>query len=231
MKTLYAIIILLAACAHNPPDTADGVKAQSGTITISTASSSSGITKSIDTPLYAGPLACGSRVWPDQWNTWLNEALTDYGQHLLPAKISVLCPRYQQMTDLQRRAFWVLFSATVICNESSFNPNDRYWEKFGVWSEGLWQLSYGDERGHKRCEISSAKGNILDPRTNLRCGIAILDDQLANHPVFYDQSYWSTLRDSMDGAKTRKLWWEWQGMLPFCNIPPTSGVIPVSNGG
>ncbi len=216
MLKLAATLILLAACQTVPvPPTAQ----EPGPVVVTKPSPAPPTTEPVP---YAHPLLCGGRVWPDQWNTWLNEAITDFGGHMLAADIHVLCPRYTVMAEEQKRAFWVLLSSTIICEETGFDPNSRYWEgamKHPVWSEGLWQLTYGDERGHKRCEISQAKGNILDPRTNLRCGVVIMDDQMAHEGVFADDSYWSTCRNSMDAWKTKNQWREWKGLLPFCTQP------------
>lgn len=147
-------------------------------------------------------LACHGQPWNNAWNTYIADALDDFGPTMLAGTadtktLAALCPGYTRATAPQRHAFWTLFMASIACPESSYNPNDRYRESNGTYSEGLLQLSYGDERGHPQCEIRASAHNILDPRTNLRCGVAIFNHQLAIGQGIFQTGhfyYWSTLR-------------------------------------
>lgn len=192
-------------------------------------------------PPYAEGLKCGSRAWLPEWNEIIGDAIDAFGPHLkagtlAKADITSLCPNYFSASDKEKKAFWALFTASIACPESSFDPHNTYFESFGSWSEGLMQLSYGDERGHKNCEIvktsgstsdpnAPAKGNIQDPRVNLRCSTSILDDQLiAKGKLFTDKSwYWSTL--GPNGAIKVKTYWRLhESLLGFC-APQTVQVV------
>lgn len=74
------------------------------------------------------------------------------------------------------------------CHEPRRSPD--------VYSEGLLQLSYGDEKWNPGCEISLAKNNIRDPRVNLQCGMIIMAGSVKkNHRVFLERgkAYWAVL--------------------------------------
>lgn len=176
-------------------------------------------------PLYAKAVSCDGKPWPQDWNLIIGDALDKYGQHLLPAQISLLCHGYSKASTEQRKAFWALFFAAVACRESGFDTKQVYHEPppLSVDSIGLLQLSYGDERGHRRCLINKATQNITDPKINLACGVAILDDQLADGKgVFNQASYWSTLRQESPNhkywtaSKTKALFLSWANKLDFC---------------
>lgn len=186
---------------------------------------------------FAEGVKCDTRLWLPEWNDIVAQALDDNGQALLlgdaaAADIAALCPLYRLTLKEERKAFWALFLAAVACPESGFKLDSKMYEAFGTWSEGLLQLSYGDERGHKRCEIKKtggdehsrsnpATGNIQDARVNLRCGVAILDDQVAKRRMLFvpkgSGAYWSVLYPPAD--KVMKTWTAYSGQLAFCRAP------------
>jgi hypothetical protein len=74
-----------------------------------------------------------------------------------------------------------------------------------VYSEGLLQLSYGDEEGTPTCEILRSLNNIRDPRVNLQCGAYIMSGLVARHHRLFlkpGPAYWSVL---FPGKETRVL--------------------------
>ena len=62
-------------------------------------------------------------------------------------------------------------------------------------SVGLLQLSYGDQERHAGCPLEPMEANITDPAVNLRCGVAILRNQLAARNTLFPRRYyyWSVL--------------------------------------
>jgi hypothetical protein len=64
-----------------------------------------------------------------------------------------------------------------------------------VLSVGLLQLSYGDEQRHPDCPLDATAANITQPEVNLRCGVAIMRDQLAVRSTLFPRRayYWSVL--------------------------------------
>jgi len=128
--------------------------------------------------------------------------------------IGQFCPRYYQLNTQEKANFWVYLMSTVAKYESDFKPTDRYREPgMGVdpithqhvESEGLLQLSYQDERGRPFCKFdwshdkslaaNSPQKTILNPLTNLECGIDILAQQVREHHRISINAgaYWSTL--------------------------------------
>lgn len=181
---------------------------------------------------YAKGVTCDGIPWKPEWNDIVAGALDDYGSHLLDGslakdQLTALCPKYFTATGAQKKAVWALIIASISCPESSFNPADKYHESFGVWSLGLLQLSYEDYPGHARCELRSdgkakatsstpATGNAYDPKANIRCGIAILDDGFAKgHKLFQPTAwYWSTLVEPATDVKAE--YWRYAKQFSFC---------------
>lgn len=175
---------------------------------------------------------CGDYVWQDAWNGYIADAVDVSGKDLLSAQISTMCPHYMTSTVAQKKAFVALFMAAIACPESGFNTHSIYWEgkmTYPRFSEGLMQLSYGDEGGYKHCKIVKepgsvatppnhpAKGNIQDPEINLQCGVEILNTQVTRGLGLFPKSYfyWSTLTDE-GGKKVRDFWWKNASKLTFC---------------
>lgn len=214
MKLVLSLLVFLASCtpAATQPPTAEP-------ITISSVQTS-------DQSAYATGMTYEGKTWPSEWNDFIDGALKDYGQHLMPASISVLCPHYVGATDQQKRTFWALLIAAMSARESNWNVNDVYHEPEmdNVDSVGLLQLSRDDWQGHKRCKAEIGDpAKLKDAKANLRCGIAILDDQFAAGKGIFDKtSYWSTLRPEAPGhqyysaSKTRALLKTWLPKIAFC---------------
>lgn len=142
-----------------------------------------------------------SRTWQPAWNVFIADAIDHHGSILLQndslpkAQIMALCPQFFTATNDQKKAFWVLVFAGMIRYESGFDPKNRYLESNGIYSEGLLQLSYGDERGHRAMTIKKSLNNILDPKANLESGVAVLADQIRTKHILFTQThyYWSVL--------------------------------------
>lgn len=97
--------------------------------------------------------------------------------------------------------------ASVAKLESNFDPNCRFREGASldyVYSEGLLQLSYGDENRYKNVLLDTEKGNILDPEVNLRTGVIIFAKQLkTKKTIFTDKFfYWSVLTNKQNDIIT-----------------------------
>jgi hypothetical protein len=152
--------------------------------------------------------------------------------------MDLFCPNYSNLTRNEKLNFWVYLASAVAKYESDENPLDRYQEstmgidpvtKQPVWSEGLLQLSYQDELNYPFCifnwaadsKLSPTDPNktILQPDTNLLCGLQILNHQIANVGKIGATSdvYWSTLKPG--GTYTaipqiEKL----TNAIPFCQL-------------
>jgi len=175
-------------------------------------------------PAFAQVLDEEGLAWRPGWNEVIADALDEVGQPLLddgkvPAgEVSALCPGYFQATREEKKALWALLFSAIARLESGFDPERNFFEPkpLRTLSAGLLQLSYGDESRHRDCPLNPAAANITDPAANLRCGVAILRDQLQARgtlfpPRFY---YWSVLtkkRAAIVGDFQRH-----RAQLPFC---------------
>jgi hypothetical protein len=148
-----------------------------------------------------------------------------------------LCPNYWSLTKEKRQWAATELISSIAYYESGWDPTNWMKEAFNdpdpitkrqVRSEGLLQLSYQDKLTYPGlCDgfnWLSDKGlpdkdpdkTIMDPFLNLDCGIKILNRQVAKHgTIFYDQSYWSTLRPSGKYGKTVQIA-ALVRKLPFC---------------
>lgn len=125
------------------------------------------------------------------------------------------CRRYDSLTKPERINFWAILVSAVAFRESSWDPTSRLQETGQgvdkitgqpVYSEGLLQLSYQDQVWTKQCRFDWNKDKllgekdprktILNPYTNLRCGVEILAKQINRHQLIamQDRVYWAVLK-------------------------------------
>jgi hypothetical protein len=170
------------------------------------------------TPIDTKRVELGGETWDPAWDRIVEEALP---AELLSARVArdvrPFCPRFNAMTEGDRRAFWAYFFQALAGAEAGLKPttNVRHTEpevavkdsvtKRMVRSEGLLQLTYEDadrygcdfdwEADRKLPEKDAAK-TILQPKNNLTCGVKILDNQLIalRRPLLSRMSYWATLQ-------------------------------------
>jgi hypothetical protein len=132
------------------------------------------------------------------------------------ADMATFCPRYPQLTTIERVNFWGLLVSAMAKYESGFDPTNRMHETTmgtdpvtgrPVYSEGLLQLSYQDSRAYPFCDEfnwsvdknlqpTNPNKTILDPYKNLTCGMKILAQQIKNRNRITLTSgvYWSVIK-------------------------------------
>ncbi|WP_372655858.1 hypothetical protein [Halobacteriovorax sp.] len=167
-------------------------------------------------------------LWSREWTQFIYDSL-EYNTGLLENDIneqdlqSINCSNFNSLSKTQRTMFWALFMSSVSHFESSFNPNERYYESsMKKYSEGLFQLSTSDSSYYSNCDVDNS--NILDPKENIRCAISILDVQIEGSSrrepgrLFPDSYfYWSVLTRSSSKIKVQNFFKERVGeLLPFC---------------
>lgn len=159
------------------------------------------------------------------WTGYVHEAVKAYGAALLagPSDVATFCPKYASLSTTDKLNFWAQLVAAMTKYESNFNPTTRYTEtSMGidpvtgkqVVSEGLLQLSYQDERNYSsvapagvcdfdyaadsKLAINDIRRTIFDPKTNLTCGVFILNRLAVKKGIIAVDSgaYWSVLRPS-----------------------------------
>jgi hypothetical protein len=167
----------------------------------------------------------------NKWTYFTQRAIAKYGQGLLnstPRDVAEYCPRYPELSRSQRGDFWVHFIAKLAYFESSYNPQTSYVELFydnngnPVVSRGLLQISKESANGaNYRCGIKDEK-ELHDPKTNLECGVRILNKWVTNDGVIVAKEgdkwrgvarYWGVLRDGVKRAKIT----ESLVSLPMCH--------------
>jgi hypothetical protein len=150
------------------------------------------------------------RRWNPAWNQFVSDAIDHHGADLISgaheplAAAKDLCPHYEKATRAEKKAIWALFLASIARYESAFNPQTRYHEPAPLnnWSEGLLQLSRGDDANHPGCALSGQ--SLTNPQVNLACGVAILAHQVrSRHGVLFPASfyYWSVLTNKKSQIK------------------------------
>lgn len=187
-------------------------------------------------PPFVKGLACDIHKWLPEWDDIVAQAVDDYGPDLLDGtkvkdEIVGMCPGYFTASSPERHAFWALFVASVAKPESCYKPDDAYMESFGVYSDGLLQVSYSDYPRHPNCELrrkpgtteAQNLGNAFDPRPNLRCGVAILNTQVRTGKGLTQNGksyYWSTLNKRFGGyVKVMAQFNKYVPQLAFCGKP------------
>ena len=163
------------------------------------------------TPIDMKKVELGATPWNPQWDGIIENALPpEMLSSQVPRGVRRFCPRFYEMAETDKRAFWAYFFQALAAAEAGLNPNVsvRHTEPEGMKamrSEGLLQLAYAD---HKRygCDFDwqvdrALKANdpaktILRPKNNLECGVKILVNQTIVHrkPLLTRSGYWSTLR-------------------------------------
>ena len=155
-----------------------------------------------------------------RWSLMIYQVLLAEEPLLIQEKVSdmtLFCPRYAQITSLQKMNFWGQLISAIAKYESGWKPTTRYVETTmtepdlvtgaQVVSEGLLQLSYQDMLNHPGvCHFNWEKDQLLsptdpkkttlDPFKNLQCGIRILARQIRSKKAIAISkgAYWSVIK-------------------------------------
>lgn len=157
-------------------------------------------------------------TWNPQWDKFIETSIPpELLSAQVPRDVRRFCPRFYQMSDADKRAYWAYFFQALAGAEAGLNPrtNVRHTEpeiavKYPVThqlvhSEGLLQLTYQDQQRYgcnfnweadRHLPPHDPQRTILNPENNLSCGIRILSNQVIDQhkPLFTRTSYWSTLQ-------------------------------------
>jgi hypothetical protein len=168
--------------------------------------------------------------WKESWSESLSDELSATSVGMLDTQISsqdlekLECTGFKTASEFERINFWIVLFASISLRESSFNPKSRYYErKLRNYSEGLLQLSVSDGKYYKKCKHIT-KVSILDPHSNLRCGVHIMKKQISGSKahrlppgrIFPSRSfYWSVLTTSVK-RKVQAFFKSHLDQLSFC---------------
>lgn len=128
-----------------------------------------------------------------------------------------ICPNFSQFSDELKIKFWTWTFASIAWEESTCLPNSRV-KGINCQAVGLLQLEGAAKLRKGRGEDCQG-ASILDPRSNLACGVEIMHDQLlgqrspyykgtdATGELFWEGSYWlhMRLKEKKEEEHKRKL--------------------------
>jgi hypothetical protein len=171
------------------------------------------------TPILAKKVELGQEThWNIEWDKIVELAIPpEMVSNQVPRDVRRFCPRFYQMQEADKRAFWAYFFQALAGAEAGLKPTTRVRhtepevavvDKVSgrmVRSEGLLQLTYEDQERYgcdfdwqkdKQLPANDPGKSILQPKNNLECGVKILDKQIIDQkkPLTSRTSYWSTLR-------------------------------------
>jgi hypothetical protein len=170
------------------------------------------------TPIDAKKVELGGDTWDPQWDAIVEKALPEEMlSTAVPRDVRRFCPRFYEMSEVDKRAFWAYFFQALAGAEAGLKPDTRVRHTQpavavidpvthrAVRSEGLLQLTYEDQQRYgcdfnwdadKNLSPKDPAKSILQPKNNLECGVKILDHQMIDQHkgVVSRTSYWSTLQ-------------------------------------
>jgi len=192
---------------------------------IATASHAQATKPAPPTPIDEKKVELGGTPWNPQWDQIIEKALPlEMLSSQVPPGVRRFCPRFYEMAETDKRAFWAYFFQALAGAEAGLNPNTsvrhiepnvaKHDEVRGTArrSEGLLQLSYADQKRYG-CDFNwqvdrvlkpnDPAKTILQPKNNLECGVKILVNQtiVQHKPLLTRSGYWSTLHP--DGPSYR----------------------------
>jgi hypothetical protein len=169
------------------------------------------------TPIDAKKVELGGNTWDPAWDEIVEQALPpEMLSAQVPRDVRRFCPRFHQISDADKRAFWAYFFQALAGAEAGLDPQTRVRHTEpevavkdtvsgrAVRSEGLLQLTYEDQRRYgcdfnwdtdRSLKPDDPAKTILQPKNNLECGVKILVKQIIEQhkPLLSSSGYWSTL--------------------------------------
>ena len=171
------------------------------------------------TPILAKKVELGETThWNVEWDKIVELAIPpEMVSREVPRDVRRFCPRFYEMAEDDKRAFWAYFFQALAGAEAGLKPTTRVrhtepevavTDKVSgraVRSEGLLQLTYEDQKRYgcdfdwehdKTLPANDPGKTILQPKNNLECGVKILENQIIEQkkPLLSQTGYWSTLR-------------------------------------
>jgi hypothetical protein len=170
------------------------------------------------TPINTTRVETGGKTWDPEWDKFVELALPPAMlSRQVPRDVRRFCPRFYEMKEEDKRAFWAYFFQALAGAEAGLKPTTRVRHTDSevavkdsvsgraVRSEGLLQLTYEDQTRYgcdfdwdadKTLKADDPAKTILQPKNNLECGVKILDHQIfeQHKPLLSASGYWSTLR-------------------------------------
>jgi hypothetical protein len=198
------------------------------------------------TPIDEKKVELGGTPWNPQWDQIIEKALPpEMLSSRVPQGVRRFCPRFYEMAETDKRAFWAYFFQALAGAEAGLNPTTsvrhieptvaKHDELRGtvMRSEGLLQLAYADQKRYgcdfnwqldRALEPNDPAKTILQPKNNLECGVKILVNQtiVQHKPLLTRSGYWSTLQP--DGPSYRVFARQMTNPPAACGLPTKSAI-------
>ncbi|MBX3019679.1 MAG: hypothetical protein KF767_17455 [Bdellovibrionaceae bacterium] len=118
---------------------------------------------------------------PNTWTKYMYELLATEGADMtsvVPKDAALFCPNYKNISDDERRFFWMRLISAVMEQESTYRQFRAYHSvrvQWGLYSVGLMMLSL-DSSKQKRfgCDFVEGYDDLYDWRKNIRCSFRIM---------------------------------------------------------
>lgn len=163
-------------------------------------------------------------TWDPAWDALIEKSVPP---ELLSAQaaraVRSYCPRFTELSDTDKRAFWAYTFQAIAAAEAGLNPTSNVHHTGAVnkvdpethrlsRQEGLLQLKYEDAQRYncsfdyaadRRLPEHDPNRTILQPDRNLACGLNIMQDQIVarGRPLVTPTSYWATLQPGTAGHR------------------------------
>lgn len=169
------------------------------------------------TPIDKKKVELGGTPWDPEWDLIIEKALPpEMLSSQVPKGVHQFCPRFYEMNETDKRAFWAYFfqalagaeaslepTATVRHTKSAVAQRDEVTGK-ARRSQGLLQLAYADQKRYgcdfdweadRARKMDDPVNNVLQPKNNLECGVKILFNQIITQhkPLLAPSGYWEAL--------------------------------------
>lgn len=178
------------------------------------------------TPIAEKKAELGSpNTWDPSWDAFIERSVSP---ELLSAQaaraVRPYCPRFAELSDTDKRAFWAYTFQALAAAEAGLNPTadvhhtarpvnkvDPETHRLSRQA-GLLQLKYEDAQRYncpfdynadRRLPEHDPSRTILQPQRNLSCGLLIMQSQIVtqNKPLVTRTSYWATLQPGTRGYR------------------------------
>jgi hypothetical protein len=177
------------------------------------------------TPIDTQKAEVGGPTWDPEWDKIVELALPpEMLSQEVPHDVRRFCPRFYEMAEADKRAFWAYFFQALAGAEAGLEPTvqarhsqpemevkDEVTGRQGRTS-GLLQLTYEDQKRYgcnfdwehdRTLKANDPARTILQPKNNLECGVKILNHQVIEQhkPLLSGSGYWETLRPGPAGYR------------------------------
>jgi hypothetical protein len=178
------------------------------------------------TPIAEQKAALGDDgTWNPEWDLFIEQALpADMLSPKVARAVKPFCPRFNTLSDADKRMFWAYFFQALAGAEAGLVPTANVCHMDPVLQvkddvthrmvrqEGLLQLTYMDQERYgcdfdweadKDLSEHDPGKTIIQPKNNLLCGVNIIRYQLIDQhkPLLSSTSYFATLQPGTIGVK------------------------------